>query len=123
MTTKRPAVLIVEDDRSTRELFEYELRLAGFAVTLAGDGLSALQSIEQCRPDAVVLDLDLPHVSGIDVQEEIMAHGELRDMPIIVVTGTEWKVPTGVYRVLRKPVSSDIVANVVQEALASRAET
>ena len=71
---QRPTILLVEDDSATREMFDYALRLAGFAVVAARDGLAGLRAIEQQVPDAVVLDLDLPHVSGIDVQQEIVSH-------------------------------------------------
>ena len=112
----RHIVLLVEDDRATRELFEYSLRLAGFTVLAAADGMGALHVLEQQRPDAVVLDLDLPTVSGIDVYQEIVAHADTRDVPVVVVTGTEWTPPRGVFRVLHKPVSADAVALVVMQA-------
>ena len=116
----RCTVLLVEDDRATRELFDYSLRLAGFTVLSAADGLAALHVLEQHHPDAVVLDLDLPHVSGIDVHHEIMAHADTRSVPVVVVTGTEWKIPRDVFRVLRKPVTSDVVVLAVQHALSDR---
>ncbi len=62
-------------DSATRELFDYALRLAGFAVVAARDGLAGLRAIEQQVPDAVALDLDLPDVSGMDVHQEIVSHG------------------------------------------------
>ena len=114
---QRATILLVEDDSATRELFDYALRLSGFAVVAARDGLAGLRAIEQQVPDAVVLDLDLPHVSGMDVHEEIGSHAETRDIPIIIVTGTGWKAPAGVFRTLRKPITSDVLVMVVQQAL------
>jgi len=118
MTTHdRPTVLLVEDDRATREMFEYALRINGFAVSSASDGLVALRAIDQqLIPDVVVLDLDLPQVTGIDVQQEIVSHAETRDIPIIVVTGTNWNVP-GVFATLRKPINSDALLRAVQLAV------
>src|SRR4051812_30065283 len=101
---ERPTILLVEDDRATREMFEYALRMEGFTVIATSDGLGALRLLEYELPDAIVLDLDLPHVSGIDVQQEVMAHAETSAIPIIVVTGTDWRAPGGVFRVLRKPI-------------------
>ena len=60
----------------------------------------------------VVLDLDLPHVSGIDVQQEIVSHAETRAIPIIIGTGTRWRAPAGVFRTLRKPITSDVLETV-----------
>ena len=117
-TSDRPDVLLVEDDDATREMFDYALRMAGFAVTAVRDGLAALRSIEQQCPDVVVLDLDLPHVSGMDVYQEIVSHAETCRIPIIVVTGTNWQTPTEVFRTLRKPIGSDVLVTTIEKALA-----
>jgi DNA-binding NtrC family response regulator len=123
MTQDPPLVLLVEDDRATREMFEYALRLAGFTVSSMADGLTALRAIDQhCIPDVVVLDLDLPQVSGIDVHQEIVSHAETCAIPIIVVTGTNWHPPKGVFRTLRKPIASDVLVKVVERALAHHHE-
>ena len=120
-TYARPRILLVEDDRATREMFDYALRLSGFDVLSAADGLSALRLIDQhCIPNVVVLDLDLPQVSGIDVHQEIVSHAETCAIPVIVVTGTSWQSPSDVFRTLRKPINSDVLINVVRLALTSR---
>jgi len=108
-TDQRSTVLLVEDDNATREMYDYALRMAGFAVTAVRDGFAALRSIEQQCPDVVVLDLDLPHVSGMDVHQEI-------------VTGTNWQMPADVFRTLRKPIASDILVTTIELALAQPRE-
>ena len=115
-------MLIVEDDQATREMYEYALRMAGLRVVVANDGFAALRIIDQEVPDVIVLDLDLPYVSGIDVEAEVMAHAETRITPVIVVTGTEWQVPESVFRILRKPINSEPLVSAVLEALASKDE-
>jgi len=115
-------VLLVEDDNATREMYDYALRIAGFAVTAVRDGLAALRSIEQQCPDVVVLDLDLPHVSGIDVYQEIISHAETCRIPIVVVTGTNWQTPAEVFRTLRKPIASDVLVTTLEQALAQPRE-
>jgi DNA-binding response OmpR family regulator len=114
---QRPTILLVEDDSATREMFEYALRLAGFFVVAVRDGFAGLRSIEQHHPDLVVLDLDLPHVSGMDVHREIMAHADTSRIPVVVVTGTNWQPPAGVLRTLRKPITSDVLVKIVEQAL------
>lgn len=118
-TQERPTVLLVEDDRATREMFDYALRMAGFRVLVASDGFAALRIIDQEVPDVIVLDLDLPDVTGIDIEQEVMAHARTRITPVIVVTGTEWEMPSSVFRILRKPINSDVLLKVVQDALES----
>lgn len=121
-TQERPTVLIVEDDRATREMYEYALRMAGLNVVVANDGFAALRAIDQEVPDVIVLDLDLPHSSGIDVHDEVMAHAETRITPVVVVTGTEWEVPQSVFRMLRKPINSETLITAVLVALSSKDE-
>jgi CheY-like chemotaxis protein len=104
-------------------LFEYALRIAGFDVSAAADGMTALRALDQhVIPDVVVLDLDLPQVSGIDLHQEIVSHAETRSIPIIVVTGTNWPALTGVFRTLRKPIVSDVLVNVVESAVAEHGD-
>ena len=104
-------------------MFDYALRIGGFDVSSVSDGMSALRLIdEQAVPDVIVLDLDLPQVSGVDVQQELAAHEETRQTPVIVVTGTSWHVPSGVFRTLRKPITSDVLVRIVQRALIHRAQ-
>jgi CheY-like chemotaxis protein len=103
-------------------MFDYALRIGGFDVSSVSDGMSALRLIdEQAVPDVIVLDLDLPQVSGVDVQQELAAHEETRQTPVIVVTGTSWHVPSGVFRTLRKPITSDVLVRIVQRAVIHRA--
>ena len=93
--------------------------MAGFDVSAAADGMTALRAIDQhCIPDVVVLDLDLPQVSGIDVHQEVMSHAETCAIPVIIVTGTNWHPPKGVFRTLRKPIASDVLVKVVAHAAA-----
>ena len=103
------SVLIVEDDPALRELYRWALRAAGFAVVAVSDGLEALRHLESAKPDAVVLDLNLPHVSGRDVQQELNASPETRHIPIIVVSGDETDQLNldDFTCVLRKPISTD----------------
>ena len=122
---QRPTILLVEDDSATRELFDYALRLSGLAVVAARDGLAGLRAIEQQVPDAVVLDLDLPNVSGIDVHQEIVLHAETRDIPIIIVTGTSVEGARRRFsdtRANRSHVGSRLVT-VVQQALRQHDDT
>ena len=117
-TGRRRTVLIVDDDRSVRELFREALRIEGYDVRTASDGMSALSQIEQEVPDAIVLDLGLPHVSGVDLLRELRARPEMELVPVIVVTGTDWELPHGVAATLRKPVNPDALVSTLQRAIA-----
>ena len=119
----RPLVLIVEDDDVTRARYRQVLLEAGYEVKAVSDGLAALLTIDEGPlPHAVVLDVMLPHVPGLDVVHELRAHEFWRDIPVIVVTAADATVDTSMSEVqacLRQPVDPDVliatVARVVRE--------
>jgi DNA-binding response OmpR family regulator len=118
----RKAVLIVEDDIDLRLLYRTALSWNGFDVREAPDGIAALVEIEQHRPDLVVLDLGLPRLGGLSVQQELAAHVQTRRIPIVVVTGsTENLADIPVDCVLKKPATPERLVEVVQTCLASAA--
>ncbi len=111
-------VLIVEDDAPARRMYRVALSFAGFEVVEADDGMAALRQIDQHPPDIVVLDLLLPNVSGLVVQQEIAAHAHTRNIPIVVVTGSDLDVDRlDVPCVLRKPVLPDRLVEAVRSCL------
>src|SRR3954447_17756275 len=76
-------ILVVEDEPEIALVIQDYLQAAGFIVSVAVDGESALQSARASRPDLVVLDLGLPGRDGLDVTREIR---RTSDVPIVVVT-------------------------------------
>ena len=115
-------VLVVEDDLALRRMYRTALTLAGFNVVEADDGLAALHYLEFRAPDVVVLDLMLPTMSGLVVQQEIAAHAHTRRIPIVIVTGSDLSLDhLDVPCVLRKPVSPDSLVDTVRSCIASGA--
>ena len=112
---ERPAqrILLVEDDIALRRLYRTALLLEGFAVAEAGDGVSALRLIEHQTPDLIVLDIGLPTLSGVSVQQELAAHAETCSVPVVIVTGAPGSDHSLARCVLRKPVEPErLVAEV-----------
>ena len=81
-----PQVLIVEDEVSLVELLRYNLEKDGFAVDAAYDGEEALLKIAERKPDLVILDWMLPHVSGIEICRRIRRGKDTRRLPVIMLT-------------------------------------
>lgn len=79
-------VLLVEDEKNQRLLFEQELREDGYEVVLAADGREALRRLESDRPDLVVLDISMPGMDGI----ETLGHVLSRDNSIPVILHTAY---------------------------------
>lgn len=110
-------MLLVEDDRDVREVFREALRLEGLDVRTAPDGLTALWQIEQNPPDVLILDLELPRVTGLDILRDLNSRPNAGAMPVVVVTGTDWSVTSPVFATVRKPIAPDALVDVVTRAL------
>ena len=111
-------ILIVEDDEALRHFYRGALQIAGYQTEEAADGLAALRVIDQQPPDLVILDLGLPVVGGLVVQEEIAATAQHRRIPVLVITGsTELLDGLDVDCVLRKPVSFEGLLDAVGRCL------
>ena len=114
-------ILVVEDDPELRTLYRTTLRSAGYAVFAVDDGLDALEYVEQTVPAAVVLDLGLPRLHGLDVQRELAAQPHTQHIPIVVVTGESGKLNERDFScVLRKPIQPDALVSAIENCLSKR---
>lgn len=80
-------ILVVDDDRAVRESLRRSLEFNGYHVELAGDGTTALDAIDASRPDAMVLDVMMPRLDGLEVARRLRIAGD--DLPILVLTARE----------------------------------
>ncbi len=80
-------ILVVDDDRAVREALRRALTLASYEVQLAGDGEQALEGIVQAVPDAVVLDVGLPGIDGLEVCRRVRLLGNR--VPILILTARD----------------------------------
>jgi DNA-binding response OmpR family regulator len=79
-------VLVVEDDRDIADVLRRSLGMEGYEVRLAGDGEEALAGAADFSPDAVVLDLGLPKIDGLEVARRLREAG---DVPILMLTARD----------------------------------
>jgi two-component system response regulator MprA len=80
-------VLVVDDDRAVRESLRRSLEFNGYHVTMASDGADALARIAQQPPDAVVMDVMMPRLDGIETTRALREAGN--DLPILVLTARD----------------------------------
>jgi two-component system cell cycle response regulator DivK len=99
---KKPSktILIVEDNELNMKLFNDLLEAHGYDVIQTRDGLSALDLARQHKPDLILMDIQLPEVSGIEVTKWLKEDDDLRHIPVIAVTafamkGDEEKIREG----------------------------
>lgn len=79
-------IFVVEDEEEIRELLEYRLVREGYRVSVADNGVHALDAIRRQKPDLVLLDLMLPGIDGLEICRALKQDDESRDIPIIMVT-------------------------------------
>jgi len=81
------AILIVDDDHSVADTFARMLRLEGFTVYTAVNPEAGLELAARRRPDAIILDLRMPILSGLQFLQMLRARPALQDIPVAIVTG------------------------------------
>lgn len=84
----KPFAWVIEDDPKLAEVFASALGLAGFEVAIINDARNAIKSLLNRTPALVTLDMQMPHVSGLDVLRQIRADERLRHIKVMVVTAS-----------------------------------
>jgi signal transduction histidine kinase/CheY-like chemotaxis protein len=104
------SILIIEDDRRSLDLLTAYLAGTGVQVTTAQDGLSGLDAVQRRPPDAVILDIRLPGLSGWGVLQELKKDPATRHIPVIIVSIVDERArgaALGAAAYLVKPLSRD----------------
>ena len=109
-------VLVVEDEEELREMMRDALELSGFAVMTAEhgeDALAKLASIDHLC--VIILDLLMPVMDGWEFVAKVRQRSELASIPIVVHTSAAGQAPTGVTRVIQKPLKFERLLSIVRE--------
>jgi two-component system cell cycle response regulator DivK len=113
--------LIVEDNPLNMKLFEDILQSVGYKTIGACTGKEALQLALKSPPDLMILDIQLPYMSGVEVAKLFKKHPKLKHIPIVAVTALAMKGDEAIIRqagcdaYLSKPISIEKLINTVQE--------
>lgn len=120
-------VLLIEDEPNIIEAISFILTRAGLTVHQHADGATALERIRSHPPDAIILDVMLPGVSGFDILRDLRADPDLCRIPVMMLTARgqkkdrEQALDLGADLFLTKPFSNAEVLERVQDLLAQRA--
>jgi two-component system cell cycle response regulator DivK len=87
----RKTVLIVEDNELNMKLFSDLLEAHGYATLKTSNGIEAMELARSDRPDLIIMDIQLPEVSGLEVTRWLKADDELKSIPVIAVTAFAMK--------------------------------
>jgi FixJ family two-component response regulator len=125
MTEPVPTVLIVDDDPAVREALSSLLRSVGMNVRTFASAREFLSGARSAEPSCLVLDVRLPGLSGLDLQQELRRAGEM--IPIVFITGygdiptTVRAMKAGAMEFLPKPFSEENLLQAIRSALAHAA--
>jgi two-component system cell cycle response regulator DivK len=124
---RRRKVLIVEDNELNMKLFNDLLTAHGYHTLQTKDGYEALLFARQHHPDLILMDIQLPEVSGLEVTRWLKADEDLRQIPVIAVTAFAMKgdrekiCDSGCEAYIAKPISVARFLEIVEQTLATRA--
>jgi DNA-binding response OmpR family regulator len=86
MPTKKPRILLAEDDKFICKAYKDGLSKAGFEMVIAHDGNEAMEKIKLDKPDLVLLDLIMPDKGGFEVLEELKMDNTFKKMPVVILS-------------------------------------
>jgi DNA-binding response OmpR family regulator len=121
-------IIIIEDEPDTAEMYAEMMRISGYEVVKYFGGLSAVAHLADQKPDAVVLDLMMPDLSGLEVLNYIIAQPDLSGLPVIIVSAktmpddVEAGLKAGAVAYLTKPVSFSDLRVAIEEAVSQSAD-
>lgn len=113
-------VLVVEDDRATREVLEFALTLDGHEVVQADDGVEGLRRARDARPDVLVVDWMMPSMDGITLTRYLREDPDLAGIPVVMLTArglpadawSGWQCGVDAY--LAKPLDVDVLRSEIE---------
>ena len=120
-----PLILVVDDSITVRRVTQRLLQREGFRVSMAADGLQALERLQEEVPAVVLSDIEMPRMDGFDLARNIRADARLKGMPIIMITSRiaekhrEHAMELGVDHYLGKPYSEDELISLVRHYCAT----
>ena len=123
--SKKYSVLVVDDEENIRIILAYTLRLDGFEVYLAKDGLTGLELAREKKPDVIVLDWMMPEMDGLEVLSELENDEGTKEIPVIMLTAKGMMLDVGqaLYQgaadYVLKPFEPDELAEVIRSKIES----
>ena len=108
-----PLIMVVDDSLTVRKITSRMLSRAGYQVVTATDGVDALEKLEECSPDVMLLDIEMPRMDGFALARELRRDPRTQNMPIIMITSRtadkhrDYAMQLGVNTYLGKPYQED----------------
>ncbi|HSB20340.1 MAG TPA: response regulator transcription factor [Anaeromyxobacteraceae bacterium] len=122
----RPKVIIVDDDRDTREMLTLALELEGFGVSQAANGLRLISAMHVDRPDVILLDVMMSWIDGFELCRAIKKNPTFADIPVIFISARKSiedekaGLDAGAVDYFAKPLDVDRLIARIREILGAR---
>lgn len=123
----QPTVMVVDDSLTVRKVTHRLLTRAGYQVVLARDGVDALRQLQEVMPDAMLVDIEMPHMDGFDLTRNVRADSRTAHMPLVMITSRtaekhrRYAAEIGVNVYLGKPYNEDELLTTLHHLLGERA--
>jgi DNA-binding response OmpR family regulator len=127
--TRKPKVIIVDDDRDTREMLTLALELEDFDVSQAANGLRLISAMHVDRPDVILLDVMMSWIDGFELCRAIKKNPSFMEIPVIFISARKTPederagIEAGAIDYFPKPLDMDGLVARIREILASRGAT
>ena len=115
-------ILIVDDNKDITKMFSKYMTIKGHSCTIANDGRSGLNLIENQTFDVVILDLAMPEFSGNDIIDALCENGKIKNQNIVTLTASSRShedestlKSKGVHSCLKKPIDPDVLLEHIQQ--------
>ena len=86
MANAKPKIIIVDDDRETRELLAMALQMEDFEVTQAANGLRLISTLHVDQPDLILLDVNMSWIDGFELCRAVRKNEDFKDIPVIFIS-------------------------------------
>jgi chemosensory pili system protein ChpA (sensor histidine kinase/response regulator) len=122
-----PTIMVVDDSLTVRRVTQRLLERAGYGVLLAKDGVDALRQLQDVKPDAMLVDIEMPKMDGYDLTRNVRGTRATADIPIIMITSRTAEkhrskaFEVGVNEYLGKPYQEDELLRLLKQYLKERA--
>jgi FixJ family two-component response regulator len=126
MATTKPLIAVVDDDRSVVKSLARTLRSAGYAVETFGSAREFLASLPASPPQCLVLDVHMPEMSGLELQDRLAAQEYC--VPVILMTGNDTPQTrerahrAGSFGLFMKPFANEALLRAIREALSCQSQ-
>ncbi|MGZ9032077.1 MAG: response regulator, partial [Burkholderiaceae bacterium] len=122
-----PTIMVVDDSLTVRRVTQRLLERQGYNVLLAKDGVDALRQLQDIKPDAMLVDIEMPKMDGYDLTRNVRGSRTTADIPIIMITSRtaekhrSMAFELGVNEYLGKPYQEDELLRLLKQYLAEKA--